>query len=943
MILLALRKMASRPFMTIALGIGAIFSVAVLATIPLYSQAILQRLLIKELENYQLETGVYPGSATLAYNFLAYEGEIPKAQFYTELTASLRDRYVPKLVLPVDLEVRQISLEKIYLEDDRLPYQQDLTGQIAIESFTDLPDHASLVAGRMFSNQVEGGVYEAVLTEEALNYLNLLMDRVYTVMDAYSRDRLFSIKVVGVFAPRDKRDPYWFKPLEYYRSSLMISDALFKSDFLDPGTEKLGYARWFYALDYHSLRVRDLDAIGNAIRTNTRAARASGLLFEFPAADSFREYEKKARFMQLLLSFLQTPLMLMIVFFIYMISNLNIQTESNEIAVLRSRGGSGSQLYSLYLIIGGILALLAFVTGPILALMISRMLGSANGFMEFVQRTKLQVEFSNAVIVYSLVGSLLFLAAMLLPVTFGINRSIVEHKIHVSSQKRPVWKRFFIDIVLLLISAYGLYTYRIRSQVLIVTSAIGAEVPVDPLLFGISIVFILGAALFALRLFPIFLRIVYRLTGHHLPIALYAALLRAERSLGIEQFLMVFLIMALSMGIYNSTAARTVNENAKDRTRYESGADLIIKPFWEGGVTLESGSEFFEDDEETTMSRATEWKEPPFERYAGLTGVERATRVIRIPDARLGAGNRGSRVNLMAIAPDEFGRIAWMRPDLLPFHWYQYLNLLSRAENGVLLSASLRDELGVRVGDSVTFSWRGQPSIAGIVYGFVDYWPTFNPYARAPNGRAPALVVARFRYVQNASVLQPYEIWIKAREDASPKVILQDAIDKRLPLASVVDSSKGIIEIANDPVVQSTNGVLTLGFLVSMGICFSGFAIYWMLTLKARELEFGVSRAMGISKRQVTLMLISEQLLIAGTAILLGAIIGRVASILFIPLLQTVYGAAQQVPPFRIVELKSDFLRIYAVCGAMILLVSVMFRIIVSRVRIHEALKLSEE
>ncbi len=378
--------------MTIALGFGAVFSAAVLGTIPLYTEAILQRLLTRELESYQLTTGVYPGACSVAYNFLGYEGGAPAALFYSRLTEALRDRYIPRLGLPVQLEVRQVSLEKIYLEDDRLPYQQDLTGQIAIESFTDLADHVSLSAGRLYEEQTTDGVYEVIVTEEALNYLNLLMNRVYSVMDAYTRRRLFQVKVVGVFTVREQRDPYWFKPLDYYRSSLFMSDALFQRDFLDTGAEKLGYARWFFALDYHAIRVRDLDSIGEAILSNIAAARSAGLFFEFPAADSFREFEAKQRLMNLLLAFLQTPLLLMIVFFVYMISYLGVQAEADEIAILRSRGCSTLQLFGRYLLSGGVIGVLALAAGPPLGVLISGILGSANGFMEFVRRTSLRFE-----------------------------------------------------------------------------------------------------------------------------------------------------------------------------------------------------------------------------------------------------------------------------------------------------------------------------------------------------------------------------------------------------------------------------------------------------------------------------------------------------------------------------------------------------------------------
>ncbi len=129
---------------------------------------------------------------------------------------------------------------------------------------------------------------------------------------------------------------------------------------------------------------------------------------------------------------------------------------------------------------------------------------------------------------YAAFGTLVFLAAMLLPVVFALKSSIVEHKRIVSSSTRPTgWKRYYVDVLLLLISGYGIYTYRIRRQTLFATQAIAAELPVDPLLFGISVTFILGSALFALRLFPPALRLLHRVAGSRLPAPFFAALIHA--------------------------------------------------------------------------------------------------------------------------------------------------------------------------------------------------------------------------------------------------------------------------------------------------------------------------------------------------------------------------------------------------------------------------------
>ena len=41
-----------------------------------------------------------------------------------------------------------------------------------------------------------------------------------------------------------------------------------------------------------------------------------------------------------------------------------------------------------------------------------------------------------------------------------------------------------------------------------------------------------------------------------------------------------------------------------------------------------------------------------------------------------------------------------------------------------------------------------------------------------------------------------------------------------------------IIESKNDPLLQGFNGMLTLGFIITMFVCVIGFLIYWILSIK---------------------------------------------------------------------------------------------------------------
>ena len=334
--------------------------------------------------------------------------------------------------------------------------------------------------------------------------------------------------------------------------------------------------------------------------------------------------------------------------------------------------------------------------------------------------------------------------------------------------------------------------------------------------------------------------------------------------------------------------------------------------------------------------------EPPFEPYRALPGVALATKVFRAAEVIAYLGRENTKVTLMGVVPHEFARIAWFRPDLLPVHPNGYLNLLSDSPKALLVSSDLREEYDLRAGDPVQLSWGAQATVDGYVYAFFDYWPTFNPLEKA-GGRAASLVVANLAYLQAVLPVEPYEVWLRKAPGAESRGIFEGIRAAKLEIETLVDTSQEIVARRNDPMIQGTNGALTLGFIIAMGISIAGFLIYWILSLKARTLSFGVLRAMGLRQSRVILMLVAEQVLISGAAIGAGILVGWLASLLFIPLLQLTSSAAEQVPPFLIVALGEDMVKIGAVALAMLALGAVLFRWIVARIRIHQAIKLGEE
>lgn len=143
--------------------------------------------------------------------------------------------------------------------------------------------------------------------------------------------------------------------------------------------------------------------------------------------------------------------------------------------------------------------------------------------------------------------------------------------------------------------------------------------------------------------------------------------------------------------------------------------------------------------------------------------------------------------------------------------------------------------------------------------------------------------------------------------------------------------------------LQGTNGALTMGFVITMLISAIGFLIYWILSIRNRALQFGIFRAMGLSMKNIIIMLICEQILISGIAVLMGIVIGGLTCDLYIPLIQMAYSAEELALPFKVFAYGNDYIKLYSIVGTMLLSGIAILGILVSRININQAIKLGED
>lgn len=948
-----LRKMSKNKWLQLNLWFGLTLCVALFSSMPLYSEAILQRTLLKELQQVQSQSGVYPGFIRIGTSVSSSKTGAKKVE-----AIARADRFVRTIPERTGLtalsfyQERSTRKMKVYGADAS---EQEKKSQKTVGSFKSLSDmekRVRLIDGRMPVDRMDG-VFEALVTQKSLFAAKRELGDELT-MESPEEDRSkFRVIPVGIIETDPDADAYLPYMTTESEDGFLIPYEQFEREFVHGGKARLNL-EWRFALDYEQLALSKADAFVKAGTDIKRYFRGRLGVEEvnIPAIKTVTSYQGKQDKLDVMMLSLYAPVMLMLAFYLYMAANLIIERQKTEISVLRSRGASRLQIMAAYTLESLLLGISALAAGPFLGLLFTKTLGASNGFLEFVQRSALEVSLTSAAYKIAAVAVGAAILLILIPAFLATRVSIVGHKQQMARLgKLPFWHRTGIDIALVGLSLYLRYNFNKRQEDLKRLALDSDALQLDPLLFLVPALFALGGGLLVLRVYPWLVRLIFWAGRRWWSPALYGSMVQISRSSGQYLTIKVFLIMTVATGLFSANAARTINDNIESKIRYGIGADLAVTTRWASDAPPPAsvGPQASQTETSFEENRRIQYTEPSFLPFEELAGVEAAAKVFKKQEARFSAGGSGKsgETELMGIDTMDFGRTAWMKSGLLEHPINGYLNLIAPNPKAVLISRSLADAAKLKPGDPVGVSWDGLDQAQFTVYGIIDYWPSWNPLPAGGNqdGKPtePHLIVGHLSTIQNRLAAEPYEVWLKMAEGESSQSVYDQLAVKKVPITGLRDATQELIKSKNDPFRLAINGVMTLGFVISMMICFFGFLLFWVLTLSGRTLQYGVLRAMGLPFRQIVGMLASEQALTSGAAVIIGVLIGNLTSELFVPLFELSFRTADQVPPFEITYQLSDYVQLYGIVGTMLTVGLLVLGFRLSRTRMTEALKLGEE
>lgn len=819
-------------------------------------------------------------------------------------------------------------------------------------------------------SQTDTATFECSISEKTMDHYGLVAgEKIYLQVPDGSGKKKISFVISQICREKDINNPYWAKTLSDMGDVIFVSQDVFDEMMQYYSEDNISYSD-FLMLDYRQINTENASLYDGYMEQFKDADK----LYNDNIRDTLERFFTQQKTIKLMLWALELPCLVLLILFIRMISAQILSLEENDILVLRSRGATKLQVFILYIQQSGIIAFAGCVLGIVLGYIMCRAAASTDGFLRFTAKDIGTYKFVWQMLVYAVAAAVIMVLFITVPVWKKSKDAISEHSRGRISKKKPLWEKCFIDVILLALSAYLLYNYNKQKSTLAISVLENRSI--DPVMILDNSLFIFAAALLCVRLTGLIILLVDRLFKKRFSPAMYASFLQLKRTRYNQGFLAVFLIMTVAGGIFDANMARTMNSNMEKRIVYNVGCDAIY-------------NEDFRLRIQKNKDGSVSWMydEPDFGKYESLKNegiCDGVTRVLEDERVDISAGSGSiSDAYLMAINTKEFGETAKLQSDqnddINDAHWFNYLNELAKEPDGVIISSNLAKALGLKVGDSLNYS-RYVPEavdedqiyasenakVCAIVKGFPGYERyTYETDAEGNvTEQEKYLIVANYATVVEKFGMTPYSVWMNLSKGKTVDDIvgylggensensdstadnLTDTKSEKVQseiYRNITSAQQLIDENKNSATVQITNGMLTLSFILSLIVCSVGFLLYWVMTLKQRELQFGIYRAMGMRMREVKAMLLNEQIFLSFLPLLAGAGIGIAATAMFVRLISIIYLPQKHNIGVNVYIYPSDMLELTGVLFVAVAVCYVVISRLLKSMKIAQALRLGED
>ena len=921
------------------IGVLAILTVAV--CVPIFSDAVSGDVLQKQLNEIRGQTQRNLFSLRYQYQEKSNTSlmDYDKSQTIADF---LKSQIPSELGLPVNQVVMDIFSGGLVVTDltGRWPeVKNSPLGRWPFLVQEMLPQRAEIVEGKWpepdtgFSGPIQVAVPVAMADEMLLK-----------IGDRFLLDPL-QVEIVGFWSVKNTNDPIWFSnPNSLYARTLWVPLTTYLNRVAPIEKQPVQQVTWYAIINDKDLQFQNAARyLRGLVRIDAELTkRVDGIKNVSTPMEALVAYDKRAQTLTTMFYVVGSPMVVLALIFIGLTAQISVQQYENETAILRARGTSRAEVMLLNLAESLVLFLVAVPLSLLLGWLAANLMNQTVSFLQFTNRSIFTISFSglNLPVLAASIG--IIVVARFAPVIAGSRITVMRVK-HEQSRgsRKPVWERFYLDFLLLIPGLYAFFVLNswaqqgtIPTQLLSQSQLATVQQFRDPLLFIAPALFAIALSLVVVRFIPLIVRLMAAIASRLPGVWAYLSLQQIARRSQDHSNALLLIIIALSLSVFTISTARTLDRWLFDSEYYKVGSDLAIKEF----IAVSSGGGGEGGSPQTQLIESF----LPVEDHLKVPGIESVTRVGKYDgEFSFGRGNISSTI--MGIDRIDFPHAAYFRDDFSTDDMGTLMNDLGLNLDGVLVPTRLMTENGVALGDQLAVSINSGSVTYNrdlTVVGAYDYFPTVFPNTR------PTLIVnldSIFNYPED---VEGYQMWVRLKPGADQSSVIAEITDRIGTKVGVVtvegDALNAVQEGQDKPERMGLFGILNVGFFVTGLMPGIGFLIYSYASLRRRFIQLGILQAIGLSVKQLIASLVSEQFILMGLAILCGAGIGLLTSLMYVPFLQTGATPGAPVPPFQVLIGWKEAGWLSLAFGLVLSLTMVGTIIYLVRLKVFQAVKLGE-
>ena len=912
---------------------------------PMYSDAANRSLLQHELQTV-------PNRSAFSFFYHYVKGSSVEGadwQDYFALNQYMETRYTQDLGLPYRSDMHYVKSDLLQVFPVR-DGEYELRDQPLLRSYLGFIDrmeeYISIVEGELpAQDSSEGGngdVVDILASQAFAVEAGLQVGERYTLFDPSVRTpnggvmRLeVPVRIAGIWIPRAEGGARWLLPPASFANVFLVPKERYVGEIGARVPHALTDVGWYRVVSGDSVRAEDVDRFLRRVNYVDRQIKSliPTAYLELSPVSALRRYQLSASAQAVLLLLFSIPILGLVLYFIVLVADSTVKRQQIEISILKSRGATTGQVFSIYLLQGVTLGVVALAIGPLLGRAVAQLIGGTRFFMTFEAQTPLQIEATTTSMTFTLVAIACALFATVLPAMGAARLAIVEAKQEISRrQRRSFWERSYLDFLLLGVAGYGYYLLKTQGRIAFLQANVPTDPLDNPLLFLAPALFILAVALVAARLFPLIAAALSLLWSRLGGVSMLLAFYNLARTGRVYTSLLLLLILTTSLGTFTASMARTLDANLVARIFYEVGADVTLT---EGAALRMLPSD---DDAAADAEEEFVWINLPVDEHRQAPGVKAATRIGEFPVSTR-VGSRLVNGRLFGIDRNHFPEVAYFRRDFADASLGALMNALALEYGGVIVSQSMLDTLGLQVGDSIALSGLVSASNAAFdfqIVGAMEYFPTVYP----EDGE---FFVANLNYIFSLLGHEvPYRVWLATEEAIDPEQLTSSLDDLGYRILAIEDAHSELAEEQARPARVGLFGFLSVGFIAVAMLSVLALVIYSALSFRQRFIQLGILRAMGLSTSQLVFSLGGEQVMVTTAGIAAGGYLGLLSSYLFIPFYQIGYDEADLIPPFVVQIAWNDVAQLVLAMLIMVLAAAIGTLWLLVRMKTFQAVKMGE-